>query len=130
MAGEFSLAGTKFTIGDTVITGLVSFPDMGTTPAKIKVTSFDDTENERYIDGLKDTSDFNFEFNKDETNYNTAYQMEGTNDLNYGLELPDGSKFTWTGSHTVYLSGGSVGTNAKFKMSCTVNSKIAYTESA
>ena len=59
----------EFKIGDTVITGLVSFPDMGTTPSKIKVTSFDDTENERYIDGLKDTSDFNFEFNKDKDNY-------------------------------------------------------------
>ena len=128
MAGEFSLAGTKFYIGDTQITGLTSFPDMGSTPQRIKVTSMDDTNNERYVPGLKDTNNFDFEFNKQDTNYTTAKGKVGTKDLSYRLELPDGSVFTWTGEHVVFLAGGSVGGHGKFKISCTVNSAIDDTD--
>lgn len=130
MAGEFSLAGTKFTIGTKQITGLLSFPDMGSSPQKIKVTSMDDTENERYIAGLKDTNNFDFEFNMQDTNYDDADSLVGQKDLPYSLELPNGSKFDWTGEHVVFLSSGAVGGNGKFKISCTVNSKIEHTKSA
>lgn len=124
MSGEFSLAGTKFFIDDTQITGLSNFPDLGTTAQRIKVTSMDDTQNERYIKGLKDTSDFSFEFNNEGTNYTSASSTAGDETHTYKLQFPDGSGKTWQGTHDVTISGGSVGGFGKFKIGCIVNSDL------
>lgn len=125
---EFSTAGTKLKINGTAITGMTSYPDMGTEPAKIDVTSMDDTVNKRYIDGLMDVSSMVFEFNNDTENIKIAKSSENAKNNEYELDLPDGSKFTWNGSHKAYASGGSVGNPTKFKISCTINSEIEFTE--
>lgn len=125
---EFSTAGTKFKINGTAITGMTTYPDMGTEPAKIDVTSMDDTVNKRYIDGLMDVSSMVFEFNNNTENIKIAKSSENAKNNEYELDLPDGSKFTWNGSHKTYVSGGSVGNPTKFKISCTVNSEIKFTE--
>jgi hypothetical protein len=127
MAGEFSTAGTKFTINETIITGLSTYPDMGSDPAKIDVSSMDDTVNKRYIDGLQDITSYVFEFNNQTTNLSDAKTSETNASNTYSLELPDGSKFAWSGSHKAYISGGSVGNPVKFKISCSINSRLEYT---
>lgn len=127
MANEFTTAGVKFTINESPIGGLISYPDMGSDPAKVDVSSMDDTLNRRYVDGLQDVSSYTFEFNNQTTNLTTAKSTENNLTNTYSLEFPDGSKFAWSGSHKAYIGGGAVGDPVKFKISCSINSELAFT---
>lgn len=114
-------------IGTTAVESCFSTPDMGSEPEKIDVTSFDDIKNKKYIEGLSDVQSFNFDFYDTTANFNVVHAKDGAEN-SYSLEYPDGSKYSWSGTHRSYKLSAAVGGAIKFRVSCTVNSEIAYTE--
>lgn len=119
--GEYSTAGTTFKIGSETISGMISTPDFGTTPAKIKVTTFDDTEYERYIAGLMDVTDLNFDFYDNGTNFQAAKSAEETakaGNTEYVVTFAGGT-VTLTGSHKAFYLGAGVGEAMKFRIAVT-----------
>ncbi len=123
---EFSSAKIKFTIGGTAIAGCYGTPDMGSEPAKIDVTSFDDTEYKNYIEGLMDTQSLNFDFFDQTSNFSAAHVKDGQV-CQYQLTFPDNSGYSWSGTHRTFKLAASVGDAVKFRIACTPNGKITAT---
>lgn len=126
MAGAFITAKTTFSIGSTKIDSLSSTPDMGSEPEKIDVTSFDNERYMSYITGLMDPGSLTFEFIDETTNFNAAYNAEGQTN-SYTLTFPDGSKYTWSGTHRTYKLAASVNERVNFAVSCTPSTELTYT---
>lgn len=119
---EYSLQGTTFKIADSTISGMTSTPDFGTTPNKIDVTTFDDTEYKRYIAGLMDVTDLNFDFNDQGDNFNTALStMEAAKAGNttYTVSFGQNRTVTIVGSHKAFMLGGGVEEAGKFRIAVT-----------
>lgn len=124
---EFLSATTTFKIGTTTISKMKSTPDMGSEPDKVDVTSFDNEKYKSYITGLMDPGSLVFEFWDDTTNFNAAKTAESTTTASYTLEFPDGSTYTWSGTHRVYKLGASVGDAISFAIACTPSTELTYT---
>lgn len=126
---EFLSATTTFKIGTTAIEKMKSTPDMGSEPDKVDVTSFDNEKYKSYITGLMDPGSLVFEFWDDTTNFNAAKDAESSDTTtSYTLEFPDGSKYTWSGSHRVYKLSASVGDAVSFAIACTPSTELSYTK--
>lgn len=126
MADGYSTATTSFKIGNTTIEGMTSTPDMGSEPEKIDVTTFDNEKYKSYITGLMDPGALTFEFVDKTSNFNAAHNAEG-NQNTYLLTFPDGSKYSWSGTHRTYKLGAAVGDRINFAVSCTPSSELSYT---
>ena len=123
---SFSTAGIAFKIGGTKIPGCVSTPDMGSEPARIDVTTFDNLTNKSYIPGLQDIQSLNFDFIAQTGNFAAAHALDGTA-TTYSVEYPDGSSCSWSGKHQTYKLGTSVGDTLKFRVACTIQGDITVT---
>lgn len=121
---EFSSAGIKFSIASTEINGCYSTPDMGGEPEKIDVTSFDQKKYKKYIQGLMDLPTLQFDFFDSTTNYNAALSAESDTSKSYSLTYPDGSGYTWTGTHRTFKLGAAVGDAIKFRIVCVADSEL------
>ena len=122
MAGEKSTAGIVVKIGSTAIPGCYSTPDMGAEPGKIDVTSFDDKTHKRYIPDLIDTSNLNFDFYSNGSNYTTAKGLESTDgNTAISVSYPDGDTVTIKGSVAVYKLAAAVGAPIKFRVAVTAS---------
>ncbi len=126
MAEGYITAKTTFSIGNNKIAGLTSTPDMGSEPDKVDITSFDNEKYMSYIPGLMDPGSLTFEFVDKTTNFNTAYAAEGSTNT-YTLTFPDGSKYTWSGTHRTYKLAASVGDRLNFAVACTPSTELEYT---
>lgn len=126
MAEGYLTAKTTFMIGSTKIDGLTSTPDMGSEPEKVDITSFDNEKYMSYIPGLMDPGTLTFEFVDKTSNFNAAYGTEGSENT-YTLTFPDGSKYTWKGTHRTYKRAASVGDRLNFAVSCTPSTELTYT---
>ncbi len=124
MAGEFLSAKTSLKIGSQAINGCFSTPDMGAEPSKVDVSSFDTEEYKEYIAGLSDPPTMNFDFYDQTTNFTAAQALDGkvnTCELTY----PDGSGYSWSGTHRTFKLAASVDDTIKFRVACVPNGKIA-----
>ena len=119
---EILTAGIEFKIGDTKIDACYSTPDMGSEPERVDVTSFDDTEFKRYIEGLQDVQSLNFDFYNKTTNYTAAKTNQGTAGTTYTVTYPSGVTYTITGSHRVFMLSASTNDAEKFRIAITVSS--------
>lgn len=123
--------------------GMNGYPDMGGEPEQKEVTNMRDG-NKRYTAGLTDTGNLGFDFyyNKDKddettvdattlinNSFSVLKQQEGKL-VDWKLTYPDGSNYTWKGKPTVYHTAGKVGDVIAFRLSTTVESKLAYADGA
>lgn len=118
----------------TKLVDIINYPDLGSAPDKIDVTTLSDTQmvNILGIDGAADSMDFDILY--DPTTFAELKALE-KQDLHLALWLgatsagvPDGSlgKFSFDGMIAVYLAGGNVNEARKAKLSVTASSKIEF----
>ena len=114
-----------------VLDGLMEVPSLGGTPDKVEVTTLADASR-RYIKGLKDYGDLAFKFLYDNEKATSNFRiLRGLEDsgkvVDWKVEFPDGTGFTFSGECSVAPSDGSVGGYIAFTLNISLNSDIAVT---
>lgn len=105
-----------------------SFPDLMGDTDKIETTCLEDTSR-RYLPGLKDPGDMEFEFlysgQGEGTNWKMLRDAEiaGTA-VEYELVFPDKSSFKWSGIPSVGMAGKGIGEAITFKAKITPTTEI------
>ena len=115
----------------TKLADLQSIPDIGASVDKVEVTTLEDAA-KRYINGIKDYGDLEFELLYDNStvssNYRVARELEETGDIvDWKLTLPDGTSFAFTASITTTIAGAGVGDALTFTATLTLNSDMTVT---
>lgn len=82
------------------------FPDLFGEPNLLETTTLSD-DAQTFIPGIKQMELMTFTINYDKTVCETIKNSEGS-EQHYELSFSDGSKFTWTGQHTLGISGAGV----------------------
>ena len=115
---------------------ITSFPDLIPPKERIDITSLSDYMRV-YINGIGDTSEFQFGANYTPDNYSKVKALEGTI-YEYavwfgatgteGSETPDGhmGKFEWTGDISAGISGGGVNEAVGMTVNATPSTVIVY----
>ena len=119
--------GITLSLNDEVLAGLQSTPDMGGSPEKVEVTTFED-DAKRYIAGLKEYGDLEFKFlydNGESSSFRSlkAKETAGTIDP-YKFTLPDGTSFAFNASVAVKVDAQEVNNPLTFTATLTLNSDI------
>lgn len=115
---------------ETLLEGLQSIPDMGGTPEKVEVTTFEDSA-KRNIAGLNDYGDLEFKFLYD-NGKSSAFralktaELAGTIDP-YKVTFPDGTTFAFNASVAVKVASAEVNAALTFTATLTLNSDITVT---
>lgn len=115
----------------TAIPDLQSIPDIGASPEKVEVTTLADSA-KRYIAGIKDYGDLDFEFLYDNSAATSSYRVvRGLEDagsvVNWQVSFADGTKFAFSGTVTTTITGVGVNDALTFKASIALNSDITVT---
>lgn len=115
---------------------ITSFPDLIPPKDRIEITSLSDYMR-IYIQGIGDTSEFQFGANYTPENYQKIVELEN-NQYEYavwfgasgdaGSEIPDGhnGKFTWTGELSAGISGGGVNEAVGMTINATPSSVVIF----
>lgn len=115
---------------------ITSFPDLVPPKERIDITSLSDYMRV-YINGIGDTSEFQFGANYTPANYQAITDLEGEQ-YDYavwfgasgeqGSEQPDGhmGKFEWTGDISAGISGGGVNEAVGMTINCTPATVIVF----
>lgn len=115
---------------------ITSFPDLIPPKERIDITSLSDYMRV-YINGIGDTSEFQFGANYTPENYAKVKGLEN-NVYEYavwfgasgseGDETPDGhyGKFSWTGDISAGISGGGVNEAVGMTLNCTPSTVVVY----
>lgn len=122
----------------TKLIDIINYPDMGSAPDKIDVTTLSDTQkvNILGIDGAADSMDFDILYDPESFAKLKALEKKT---LHLALWLgsnasgaPDGNlgKFSFDGMISVYLASGDVNAARKAKLSVTASTKIAFAQGA
>ena len=90
----------------TKVIDIKDFPDLIGDPNMLETTTLSDGQ-QTYIPGIKSADMLSFTFNYTKEAFQAVKEAEG-DALHYVLEFSDGSKFTWSGQHTVGLPGKGV----------------------
>ena len=115
---------------------ITSFPDLIPPKDRIDITSLSDYMRV-YINGIGDTSEFQFNANYTPENYSAVKALEGSiysyavwfgASGSEGSEVPDGhyGKFSWTGDISAGISGGGVNEAVGMTVNCTPSTVITY----
>ena len=115
---------------------ITSFPDLIPPKERIDITSLSDYMR-TYINGIGDTSEFQFGANYTPENYAKVTNLEGTvydyavwfgASGEQGSEVPDGhmGKFAWSGDISAGISGGGVNEAVGMTVNCTPSTVISY----
>mgnify|MGYP007038187352 CR=1 FL=1 len=125
------------TAGDyTKLIDITSFPDLIPPKERIDITSLSDYMR-TYINGIGDTSEFQFGANYTPDNYSAVTTLEGTvydyavwfgASGSQGSEVPDGhmGKFEWSGDISAGISGGGENEAGGMTVNCTPSTVITY----
>lgn len=115
---------------------ITSFPDLIPPKDRIDITSLSDYMRV-YIQGIGDTSEFQFGANYTPENYAAVVALEN-HQYEYavwfgasgsaGSEVPDGhmGKFTWTGELSAGVSGGGVNEAVGMTINCTPSTVVVF----
>ena len=115
---------------------ITSFPDLIPPKERIDITSLSDYMR-TYINGIGDTSEFQFGANYTPANYQAVTELEN-HQYDYavwfgatgsqGSEVPDGhlGKFEWTGDISAGISGGGVNEAVGMTINCTPATVIVF----
>lgn len=139
---EKSMLGTRLEMADSasgtykVLYGLAKVPDMSFEAEKIEVTNLQDT-NKRYIPGIADLGEPEFEFYNDDTqteptsgnmlmnSYKALRAAELAHEVKYfRLVYPDGTGFAFSAYVTTTRTGGGTSDALQFKAKMLINSNI------
>lgn len=93
---------------------IIDFPDLGGAPENIDVTTLTDTK-QVGIKGIDSSGALVFTANYTKIDYNTVKTAASTAKY-YSLVLGSGDKFTWQGSHSVYVTGAGVNEPVQMKI--------------
>ena len=119
---------------------ITSFPDLIPPNDRIDITSLSDYMRV-YIQGIGDTSEFEFGANYTPENYTKVHGLEG-HTYEYavwfgasgsaGSEVPDGhyGTFSWSGDISAGISGGGVNEGVKMTIRCTPATVVVYSSTA
>lgn len=110
----------------TQLCKIKSYPDLGGAPEQIETTDLEDTM-QTFVPGVQSLDQMEFTANYNPTDYAAVTANAGT-ELTYQLEFGESGadgKFTWTGKHNVYVTGGDV--NAVREMVIVVTPSSAIT---
>ena len=105
-----------------------SYPDLGAAPDTIETTDLEDTS-QTFVKGVQSQDNMEFTCNYTPEAYAAVVATVSDEEGTYQLEMGDGGaqgKFTWTGTHSVHISGGDV--NAVREMVITVIPSSAITQ--
>lgn len=119
---------------------ITSFPDLIPPKERIDITSLSDYMR-TYINGIGDTSEFQFGANYTPDNYGKVVALEGhVYDYSVwfgasgsqGSEVPDGhmGKFDWSGDISAGISGGGVNEAVGMTVNCTPSTVISFSAGA
>lgn len=139
---EKAMLGTYLSMADASggafkkLYGLATVPDMSFAADKIEVTNLQDT-NKRYIPGISDLGEPEFEFFNDDTktepesgellmnSYKALRAAEKAREAkSFKLIYPDGTGFAWSAYVTTTRTGGGTGDALKFKAKMLIDSNI------
>lgn len=114
--------------GGKRLVDLQSFPDLMGDTDKIETTTLED-RSRRYLPGLKDPGDMEFEFlysgQGAGTNWKELRDAETAGvAVAYELVFPDKSAFTWSGIPSVGMTGKGIGEALTFKAKITPTTAI------
>lgn len=90
----------------TKVVDIKDFPDLIGEPNLLETTTLSDSQ-QTYINGIKSAELMTFTFNYESATFQSVKTDEGKA-LFYELSFSDGSKFKWSGQHTVGLPGKGV----------------------
>lgn len=102
------------------------YPDLGGSPDMITTTDLEcDTETQ--VIGVQKASSMEFTLNYNMDVYDAVAakaNTEGTYEVRFGDETGKSGIFTFTGQHTIYVTGGKVGDPREMKLTIARSSKI------
>ena len=137
MAKAYSTIGTVLKTATTSggsytqLCKIKSYPDLGGAPETLETTDLEDTF-QTFVEGVQSMDAMEFTCNYNPTDYAAVINaIPSSGDLYYKLEFgSSGSEgsFTWSGTHSVRVTGGDV--NAVREMVITVVPSSAITYSA
>lgn len=119
--------GTTFKINSTKIDLMYSTPAMGVEPNKIDVDNFDSPNIKAKAIGKQDVNSFNFDFRFATTNFTAAHNLDTSTENNYEVAFPDGTKYTWKGTHRTFVLETSNDAPINFRVSCAVEGEFEVT---
>ena len=105
-----------------------SYPDLGAAPDTIETPDLEDTS-QTFVKGVQSQDNMEFTANYTPEAYAAVLATVSDTEGTYQLEMGDSGaqgKFTWTGTHSVHISGGDV--NAVREMVITVIPSSAITQ--
>lgn len=108
-----------------------SYPDLGGSPEQIETTDLEDTM-QTFVDGVQSVDTMEFTANYTKEAYEKVLESAGT-EQKYQLEFGDAGAdgiFSWTGTHSVRVTGGEVNGVREMVITCTPSSKIENKEVA
>lgn len=102
-----------------------SYPDLGGTPEQLETTDLEDSM-QTFVDGVQSVDTMEFTANYTKESYESVLAAVGTEQkyqLEFGNAGADGI-FSWTGTHSVRVTGGEVNGVREMVITCTPSSKI------
>lgn len=102
-----------------------SYPDLGGAPEQLETTDLED-EMQTFVDGVQslDTMEFTANYTKESyAEVLASVETEQKYQLEFGEAGADGI-FSWTGTHSVRVTGGEVNAVREMVITCTPSSKI------
>lgn len=123
----YSTIGTVLKFGTdasttTQLCKIKSYPDLGGTPDTIETTDLEDDVQTSEM-GVQAVDALDFVANFTPEAYDSVMKTVGQEGT-YELEFKDACSFTWTGQHTVYVSGGEVNAVREMHIVVVPSSKI------
>ena len=116
----------------TKLVDIKDFPDLGSAPDTIEVTTLSD-KMKRYVQGLQDTGSFEFTYNytKDDFTKVAALDDNATHyfELDFGNDGAGGEgSFYFAGQVSTYVSGAGTGAVVEAKIIVTCDSEVKTTK--
>ena len=108
-----------------------SYPDLGGTPEQLETTDLEDSM-QTFVEGVQSVDPLEFTANYTKESYEKVLESAGTEQkyqLEFGNAGADGI-FSWTGTHSVRVTGGEVNGVREMVITCTPSSKIENKEVA
>jgi hypothetical protein len=114
---------------------ITSYPDLGSSPEQIDITTMSNLEMRTYTKGLQDLPSFDFGAIYTPSGYTRAKSFEGGVEkfsLWFGADatgVPDGhdGKRYWDGELSVYIAGGAINEAATMTLNVVPNTEISET---
>lgn len=110
----------------TKLCKIKSYPDLGAAPDTIETTDLED-ESQTFVKGVQSQDNMEFTCNYTPEDYAAVVATVSDEEGTYQLEMGDDGaqgKFTWTGTHSVHITGGDVNAVREMVITIIPSSKV------